>query len=198
MQAETTFLNRIFSLASPTWSVHLSPDLMPGSVGVATHNAYLYAVDTRTAWVAAGAIQPEHFLLASKWAASNGMAPTALADAVGQSIAKLGASRPAADAPEVRQCMELVAAALVHTRTFDQVRHTQDLSGHWVYVAYGMRDGSTITRPMFFRVPTVGLLPTPELLAKVRTVVQLDREPSTNVGRMLKAAGGAVLAKSFR
>ena len=198
MQNERTFFERLTSTALPGWDVKLQPHLQPGQMDLASYDVHIYVVDTSTGWTAAGAMQTSGFAAAARIPAETGLTLENVTDMAAKSITALGREQPAADAPDLVQCIQLTAAALTGTQTFDQVRASADLSGHWVYVAYRMHDASTIARPVFFRTKAPGFLPVEGLYQVVRQIVSQDgRSSGSTVGRMLKRAGGPILDRKF-
>lgn len=199
MNQEQTFFERLAGTTLPDWDVKLQPHMQPGQMNLASYDVQIYVVDTSTGWTGAGAMQASGFAAAARLPAGTGQSLEDVTDMAGKSITMLGRDQPEAGAPDLAQCIQLTAAALSGTQTFDQVRATADLSGHWVYVAYRMHDASTIARPVFFRSRTTGFLPIDALYQVVRQVVSQDsKSASSTVGRMLKRAGGPILDARFK
>ena len=198
MHHEKDFFERLAATALPGWDIKLQPHLQPGQMDLASYDVHIYVVDTSTGWTAAGAMQTSGFSAAARLPAETGLTLENVTDMATKSITELGREQPAADAPAVVQCIQLTAAALTGTQTFDQVRASADLSGHWVYVAYRMHYASTISRPVFFRTKAPWFLPVEGLYQGVRHIVAQDgRSSSSTVGRMLKRAGGPILDARF-
>ena len=198
MGHEKFFFERLAGTALPGWDIKLQPHLQPGQMDLASYDVHIYVVDTSTGWTGAGALQASGFAAAARLPADIGLSQEDVADLAARSITMLGGLQPVAGAPDLTQCIQLTAAALTGTQTFDQVRASADLSGHWVYVAYRMHDASTIARPVFFRSRAPGFLPVDALYQVVRQVVSQDRQSSTSaVGRMLKRAGRPILDARF-
>ena len=199
MNKEERFFERLAGIALPGWDVKLQPHMKPGQMDLASYDAHIYVLDTSTGWTGAGAMQASGFAAAARLPAETGLTLEDVTDMAGKSITMLGRDQPEAGAPDLAKCLQLTAAALTGTQTFDQVRATADLSGHWVYVAYRMHDASTIARPVFFRSRTTGFLPIDALYQVVRQVVSQDsKSASSTVGRMLKRAGGPILDARFK
>ena len=198
MNHEKDFFERLAGTALPGWDVKLQPHMQPGQMDLASYDAYIYVVDTSTGWTGAGAMQTSGFAAAARLPAETGLTLENVTDLAARSITMLGRDQPAADAPDLIQCIQLTAAALTGTQTFEQVRASADLSGHWAYVAYRMLDASTIARPVFFRSRSTGFLPMDALYQVVRQIVSQDgRSSNSAVGRMLKRAGGPILDRKF-
>lgn len=198
MGHEKDFFERLAGTALPGWDIKLQPHMQPGQMDLASYDVHIYVVDTSTGWTGAGAMQASGFAAAARLPADIGLCLRDVTDLAGKSITMLGRDQPAAGAPDLAQCIQLTAAALTGTQTFDQVRAGGDLSGHWVYVAYRMHDASTIARPVFFRSRSTGFLPVDALYQVIRQIVSQDGgSSSSTVGRMLKRAGGPILAGKF-
>lgn len=199
MNREERFFERLAGIALPGWDVKLQPHMKPGQMDLASYDAHIYVLDTSTGWTGAGAMQASGFAAAARLPAETGLTLENVTDMAGKAITMLGRDQPDAGAPDLAQCLQLTAAALTGTQTFDQVRATADLSGHWVYVAYRMHDASTIARPVFFRSRSTGFVPVDALYQVVRQVVSQDsKSTSSAVGRMLRRAGGAILDARFK
>ena len=198
MNKEQAFFEGITGAALPGWDVKLQPHMLPGQMDLASYTARVYLVATSSGWTAAGVLQPSGFAAIAQAHKDAGLTMERVTDMAGQCLNKLGREQPAADSPDVAQGIELIASALTGTQTFTTVKPT-GLDGHWVYIGYQMLDGSTICRPGFFRTHESGFV-TPEALQHyVRQVVahDLGNDQST-VGRMIKRAGGAIIAPQFK
>lgn len=198
MNAEHHFFKHLAETTLPGWDIRLQPHMQPGSMDLASYDARIYVVDTSTGWTASGVMKASSFKDAGQTPARLKLSMDQVKDLAASSITRLGCEQAEADAPEVARCIELTAAALTGTHTFDQVHASADLSGHWIYIAYRMHDASTVARPVFFRTEATGVLP-PEAIAQVvRQVVAQDNSArSSHVGQMIRRAGGAILSKQF-
>ncbi len=194
---EKRFFEQIAQTSNEGWTLKLAAHLTPGEMNLSDYNALLYVVDTSTGWTGAGAITVDGFGLARASAQASGWTTDQMADSTGALISKLGREGAPHDSPELAQCLQVMAAALTDTQTFEIAKPT-GLDGHWVYIGYRMLDGSTICRPLFFRSGGQGFIP-PEALTDVvrRVVVQDTKATNSTVGRMLKRAGGALLAEIY-
>ena len=99
-------------------------------MNLASYDVQIYVVDTSTGWTGAGAMQASGFAAAARLPAETGLTLENVTDMAGKSITMLGRDQPEAGAPDLAKCLQLTAAALTGTQTFDQVRATADLSGH--------------------------------------------------------------------
>ena len=195
MENEKRFFEQVAQAANAGWSLKLAPELSPGDMNLSQYAARLYVVDTSTGW--AGAISVDGFALARASAKASGWTTDQMADSTGALISKLGREDAPNDSPELVQCLQVMAAALTGTQTFEVAKPT-GLDGHWLYIGYRMLDGSTICRPLFFRSHGLGFVPPEALTDVVRRVVAQDtRTPTSTVGRMLKRSGGALLAEAY-
>jgi hypothetical protein len=194
---EKRFFEQIAQTSNEGWTLKLAAHLKPGEMNLSDYTALLYVVDTSTGWTGAGAITVEGFALARASAQASGWTTDQMADSTGALISKLGREDAPHDSPELAQCLQVMAAALTGTQTFE-IAKPSGLDGHWVYIGYRMLDGSTICRPLFFRSGGQGFIP-PEALTDVvrRVVVQDTKATSSTVGRMLKRSGGALLAEIY-
>jgi hypothetical protein len=194
---EKRFFEQIAHTSNEGWTLKLAAHLTPGEMNLSDYTALLYVVDTSTGWAGAGAMAVDGFALALASAKASGWTTDQMADSTGALISKLGRESAPHDSPELAQCLQVMAAALTGTQTFE-IAKPNGLDGHWVYIGYRMLDGSTICRPLFFRSGGQGFIP-PEALTDVvrRVVVQDTKATGSTVGRMLKRAGGALLAEIY-
>jgi hypothetical protein len=191
---EKRFFEQAAQTANAGWTLKLAAHLTPGTMNLSDYTALLYVVDTSTGWTGAGAITVDGFALARASAQASGWTADQMADSTGALISKLGRENAPHDSPRLTQCLQVMAAALTNTQAFEIAKPT-GLDGHWLYIGYRMLDGSTISRPMFFRSGAPGFISPDALTDVVRRVVAQDtKATSSNVGRMLKASGGALLA----
>lgn len=198
MKKEQAFFEQMTEAALPGWTVKLQGHMQPGQMDLASYTARLYLVATSSGWTAAGIMQPSGFAQLAQGHTAAGLSLERVTDMAGQTLTKLGREQPEADAPEVAQCIELVASALTGTQTFTTVKPT-GLDGHWIYIGYLMHDGSTICRPGFFRTHETGFVQPEALQHYVRQVVAHDLgNAQSSVGRMIKRAGGAIIAPQFK
>jgi hypothetical protein len=199
MSNEHRFFESCAAAASPDWSIKLDTKLQPGQIDLASRTVRLYLVDTSSDWTAAGAFAPSGFAQAASAARAVGLRGSALADAAGQMIGSLGKA-DLHDAQALERCLQLVAAALTATRTYELMLSQQkSLAGHWVYIAYRGHDASITCRPVYFSGHEIGFVSTTDLANIVRQIVSQDlRTPGGSVSQMLKKAGGAILASCYK
>jgi len=194
---EKRFFESLIVVDSAGWTVRLEPHMQPGSMDLATYSARLYVVDSSTGWTGAGAMQPVGFADAAERARAAGFTIDQMAESVGAMISKLGREQVRAGDPQIGDCLQLMAAALTGTQTFE-IAKGRGLDGHFMYVGYRMLDGSTISRPMFFSGGPAGFVGPDTITDMVRRVVVQDHKtPDSTVGRMLKKSGGALLAEIY-
>ncbi len=199
MKHEHRFFESCAAALSPDWCVKLNDKLTPGAINLASYTARLYLVDTLNGWTIGGAFAPSDFGLAAKSAKEAGFDREAVANAAGNLLAELSQSVEQ-DSARVDQCLQLVAAALTSTKCFQAVTEQgRGLAGHWVYLAYHGRDKTVTCRPVYLNADTPGFIQTDALMALLRQVVKQDTcAPGGAVARMLRRAGGAILAPAFR
>lgn len=198
MTNEQSFFQHLAGLSSPGWDVRLSDQLHAPGIDLAGRSVRLYLVDTSTGWTAAGAFAPPGFALAAGAAKALGLQGTGLADAAGQALGHVGRSQAGQD-QRLEQALQLAAAALSCTQTFKIVAAKGDgLGGHWVYMGYRGHDASMTCRPLFFSNHEPGFVAPEALASMLRQVVQQDLAPGSSVARLLKKAGGVLLAPAFK
>jgi hypothetical protein len=198
MTNEHRFFERLAGLASPAWDVQLSDKLHAPGLDLAGRSVRLYLVDTSTSWTAAGAFAPAGFALAADAAKASGLQGSKLADAAGQALGQLGRTQPG-PGDHLEKGLQLAAAALTNTQTFQLVTGKgRGLAGHWVYMAYRGHDASITCRPLYFNAHEMGFVPPEALYSMVRQVVRQDLAPGSSVAKLLKRAGGALLAPMFK
>ena len=198
MKAQRSFFEQIGTSVSPGWSVRLAQDLQPGNFEIFTHSVRLYLIDTSSGWVGAGGLTEESFMLVHEQAQEMQRRRKPVASMAGQLLARLGASRPEAGAPELVEGLAMAALAMTLTTCFKKVRHV-GCRGHWLYIGYRGHDASMVCRPVFLFAQDPLFMATDSLMQTVREVVRMDLEnPFGSVSLELKRAGGSVLAEMFR
>jgi hypothetical protein len=198
MKKERAFFEQLAGAALPGWDVKLQPNMTPGQMDLASYTARIYLVDTSTGWTAAGALQPSGFAGLRAHFEALRLDIGTVTDMAGQAVSQLGRDQPAPGSPDIGKGIELVAAALTGTQTFKTVQ-ASGLDGHWVYIGYRMHDASTICRPGFFRTGAPGFVEPGALTHYVRQVMAHDlTSPPSSVSKMLKRAGGAIIAPEFK
>lgn len=199
MSKEHRFFESCAAAISPDWCVLLNDQMPLGQLDLASRTVRVYLVDTSTGWVTAGAFTPASFGLAADAARSAGLQGDDLADAAGARLGQLGQAAPVGGT-EVDRCLQLVAAALANTWTFQLMKaQSKGPAGHWVYLAYRGHDASITCRPIYFGTHEAGFAPAGALADLVRQVVKQDTQtPASNVAQMLKKAGGAILADAYK
>lgn len=194
---EKRFFEQVAQTANAGWTLKLAGYLTPGGMNLSDYTALLYVVDTSTGWTGAGAMTVDGFALARASAQASGGTTEQMADSTGTLISKLGREDAPHDSPELAQCLQVMAAALTGTQTFEIAKPT-GLDGHWVYIGYGCWTAPPFAARCFSEVGGQGFIP-PEALSDVvrRVVVQDTKATGSTVGRMLKRAGGALLAEIY-
>ena len=122
MGHEKDFFERLASTALPGWDIKLQPHMEPGQMDLASYDVHIYVVDTSTGWTGAGSMQASGFAAAARLPADIGLSLGDVPDLAAKAITVLGGVQPEAWAPDLAQCIQLTAAALTGTLTFDQVR----------------------------------------------------------------------------
>lgn len=87
--------------------------------------------------------------------------------------------------------LKLLAASATYTRIIES--NPEGLAGHWMLILYRLKDGSYLTRPMFWTTPedTQPLLTPQELHLQVTTALRFDQGArETGIGRRIAQGGG--------
>ena len=197
MSKEKAFFEQMASEASGGWDIKFSDHLQPGELHLGRFQARLYLVDTSNGWTAGGAMAPQNFEDARQMAKTAGINPNDLLDMAGHVVSQLSKRRATSSDPEMIPAFQLIAATLTSTKTFQMVPPEQR-NGHWASVVYQGKDGSIISRPVYFAGDEPGLC-SPEMLEQMtRQVVAHDMRPGTAVYEAMRKAGGVRLAPALR
>jgi hypothetical protein len=197
---ERALFEFIASASTPGWQIKLQDGLDVGSAnGLAAQDVFVYGVDTKTGWIGAVSMTQANFEQARKDAQS--IVPRNLVfDCAGEFIKDEGLANSNADDPSMLNCMKAVVYALTTTQTFNQVRqlNPDGLAGHWVYLIYQTRRGSTVGRPGFF-TGGKGFMLTPLLEKNISRIIEIDFNPSKRLQAAIAvdSAGGAVIHSNF-
>lgn len=109
-------------------------------------------------------------------------------------------SEPVSLADPMRQreafdaALMLLAASATYNRIIES--NPEGLAGHWMLILYRLKDGSYLTRPMFWETArdTQPLLTPQELHLQVTTAVRFDQGArETGIGRRIAQGGGLEL-----
>lgn len=190
----------IASASTPGWQIKLQNGLDVGTAnGLSAQDVFVYGVDTKTGWIGAVSLTQANFEQAHKDAQA--IHPRTLAlDCAGEFIKAEGLTNSNADDPSMLNCMKSVVYALTTTQTFQQVRqlNPDGLAGHWVYLIYQTRTGSTVGHPGFF-TGGKGFLLTPLLLENISRIIEIDFNPAKKLQAAIAvdSAGGATIHSKF-
>lgn len=197
MKQEKSFFERMASQASGGWDIHFSEHLSPGELHLGRFQARLYLVDTSNGWTAAGAMAAQNFEDARQMAMTTGLSQSNLLDMAGHVIAQLSKRRATSSDPDMIPAIQLIAATLTGSKTYQMVPPDQR-GGHWASVVYQGKDGSIISRPVYFAGDKPGLCSPEQLEQMTRQVVAHDMRPGTAVYEAMRKAGGVRLAAELR
>ena len=199
-QNEQKLWGMIANLTSPGWNVKVSDDPEGEKFGLSKLDAYIYIVDTSTGWIGAGSLQPHHIQKIhddlDKDAASNPDVKNQVKDHAGLLTLKHGAIGSTSN-DDLDDALVASVAALSATATFEAVRKTGSLAGHWINITYKMMDGASISRPAFLRVNYPGFCKPEELNEFIKKIVSSDTDATANTSAamMIRQCGGAILKK---
>ena len=197
MKNEKAFWEACNNTRSPGWDAKLSDHMTPGGMNLSQYDVYVYAIDMSTGWIAGGSLRSSEMESIYLDLSKPGVDRKSIQDEAGQLIILYGQSFPGSGSPETQACIAASVRAMTVTQTC-KITRQKGLDGHWIYTAYKMRDGSIVTRPVFFRHPISGFAPPDELKNVIRQVFIKDTtDTSTAVYQQLKAAGGAVVSSEF-
>ncbi len=199
MKAERKLFEDLIASATSGWDVEISPSLDLGGVGLAAFSTRFYLVDTQHGWAFAASVKPDVFGDAATLVRAGKLSIKDATNNLGGAILGLGEQSLCPSKPDqslLEAATMACAVYLLGTSTFEQAKVFNG-EGHWIVLAYKMRDGTSILRPVFFKDDSLSYLSYTDLKGLVRQVTALDLSgPGTNVGRMIQACGGAVLSSS--
>lgn len=197
MNNEKRFFEGLFAAANPDWKTNPTPGIALGPL--ASYETFIYVVDVRTGWTAAGATSQKAFanikVSFEKTLAQPGASLRALTGLAANQTAEAASMNAAVDSPEALECVSTVGCALVTTRTFDLVKEaTGGLAGHWAYLVYSTPQGEFLGRPAYASDPHGCLMSVDSLRDLIVQTVWHDTcKAGTAVGRQLADCGGAIL-----
>ena len=199
MKSESRFWNNTLESLNPGWVVSLDPRHPIGDGSLASYDAFVYVVDTSTAWMVAGALPGREMLRAAGDAsATPDMAALVLSGVAGM-IAELGKGRPEAGSQNAQHAVTAAVLAITQQSLFERVRAACNgqVSGHWFYLVYRLRNGDLLGRAVYLRQEGKGLASQDDCRGVVLQTMQRDRDPASNVGKSIAEGGGLVLAPEF-
>lgn len=195
MSKEKSFFEKMASEASGGWDIMFSDHLQPGELYLGRYQARLYLVDTSNGWTAGGAMAAQNFEDARRMAQTAGIRPNDLLDMAGHVSTQLSKRRASSSDPDMIPAFQLIAAT--GTKTYQMVP-PDERNGHWASVVYQGKDGSVISRPVYFGGDKPGLCSPEQLEQMTRQVVAHDMRPGTAVYEAMRQAGGVRLAPKLR
>lgn len=197
MKNEKVFWESCNNTRSPGWDAKLSDHLTPGNMNLSDYDVYVYAIDTSTGWIAGGSLKSSEMKSIHLELSKSGLNKKHAQDEAGRLIILHGKSFPSAESAETQACISASVRALTSTQTYN-LALPGGLDGHWIYMAYKMRDDSIVTRPVFFKHPSSGFVPPEDLKNVMRKVFIKDTtDENTSVYQQLKASGGIITSSEF-
>jgi hypothetical protein len=200
MQNEQIFWHDLLATANPGWNIHIDPRHPVGTGMLASNDVMVYLVDCGTGWMTAAALPSSEMRRAAADAAAQPDLRDMVRSGAVEALVELGKSRPDAQSAEAREALLLAVLALTQLSLYQTVLKAcgGHLRGHWFYVAYPLRSGTALGRGFFAGKDTNQFMSREQCLAAVRTTLQHDRSPTSNVGSQIAAGGGPVLAEEFQ
>lgn len=194
----------VLSTVNPGWRLSLGDAARSGRPEFAQLTAAIYLVDTSSDWRLAGMTEPSDMLAIEQRIRSGEIDGKRIADAAGWCV--LDNSRPGTrehdrdEAANAEFAIKLAVGALVQTRCYELAKAGPcGLSGHWMYLVYRMRDGSSVARPAMapVRATPFSLMEPSMLEASIARIVHADTSAAahtSSIARRLHESGGAILA----
>lgn len=197
MKNEKNFWEQFANNSNPDWNVKLAQHLELGGSSLSEHDVYVYAVDTSTGWIGAGAMTSANMqFMHDRIHAEPNMKKTVM-DTAGIVILKNGQDSPEAGSEKAQECILAATSALTLTGTFETASRN-GLAGHWLYITYKMNDGSFLGRPVYFHQPESGFAPMSIIKNILEQVIKQDTtNENTSVNKMMVRSGGAILAPEY-
>jgi hypothetical protein len=183
MKNENNFFKALEHVDKSDWKVKFQDGIPLAEMGAYT--ACIYLLDSSSGWIGAGCIKPEDFGSIAALYKSYDLDQEQISDMVGQAILALGENRSTNEDPMLAQAVQLAAAAFTGTQTF-ALASKKTLAGHWIYLTYKVRNGSILTRPIYFNSLSPGFIKNKDLLSA-----------ESSVGRALASGGGADISPIF-
>ncbi|HWS26423.1 MAG TPA: hypothetical protein VN259_07615 [Xanthomonadales bacterium] len=195
----------VFATMNPGWTIALGDKAQGGTPGCARLTAAVYLVDTSSSWRIAGLVRPEDMLHIESQIRCGAIPADKVKNAAGWCV--LENARPHRDADQherdnpadAEHAVKLAIGALVQTQCYEQAKAGPGLAGHWLYLVYRMRDGSSVARPAMLPVRTTpfALMDPSMLEACISRIVYADTSASaatSSIAKRLQESGGAILA----
>ncbi len=196
-ESEDRFWSEVANQLNPDWEVHMGAG--ETRVPLAAQDTFLYLFDTSTMWVAAGATQASEMLRARRQVQKLKLEPALVAGLAGQVILDCGAAALPADHPDARRAMTAAICSITATATWSAVMdRIGSPAGHWIWMAYRLRDGDTLGRPVYGQGPR-SFMQQEDLHRSVRTALVSDLgNPHSSVNQRVRAGGGAALCPTLQ
>ena len=199
MNSEHKFWENILDTSNPGWSTKITPGWLEDQK-LSDLTVYSYIVDTSNGWTVVGGLTPDKFK--EVWAHYKEVPKKAVNKFLDEIHSTLLAASDANAQPGSELAMNACVMAMMSicdTGTFELARQSQpSLKGHWISVLYRTKDGACLRRPAYtFGDGGAQPLDPAELYGAIQQIIDIDRNPRTNVGKQIQAAGGAKIHAGF-
>lgn len=194
---EHKFWTNVVQQVNPGWNIQLDSDNAAQDL-LSTHDTFVYLVDTSTMWVAAGATKSSELLHARRQLTKSKLNSGMVAGAAGNAILDCGAVQLAADHSQTHTALTAAIFAITASATWDVVMDRfGSPAGHWIWLAYKLREGDPLGRPIFNQGQRAFLHPD-ALTRSVRAGLSNDlANAQSSVNKRVRAGGGAELSESI-
>ena len=194
MNNENKFWADIAAQLNPDWNLSPGRHLPTGSAVRAGFDAYVYLIDTSTAWVIAANVRSQDMRNAKAVMKQSKRSEHELMKSATGLIRNCADRQCGHESPEATDAMTGAVCALALTQTYQiALASNEGLAGHWLYVLYRLRDGTAIGRPALVRLGANGFMPVDVLQSLWRNIVEQDTRPGSSVARTISQGGGARL-----
>lgn len=197
---EIKFWEAITGEENPDWTIRFPDGHNPAEGNLSKFTARIYAIDTSSDWISAGAITPDNFRKSREILMIDKSAQELVIHGAAAFVSEVSKMGAVAGDPILDQCLASVVAALSTTKTFE-TGEAFKLEGHWLYVVYRMQDGKTLTgRPIAIPSPGTSFLDIQALRSLVQNVINYDLSngSKTSVGSIIQKCGGLILADLYK
>ena len=199
-QAERSFFEEILSFESQGWRVAIPDSAVPGTLNLGDLSVHVYVVDVPGGQFWRGAISPADFQNTIAHCAAQGSTNSSRVIAAVERMRRYESFAEGEDRL-VQEIVTLGAWAFAGSRTLELAQEKHSLSGHWIMVYYGTRNGNYINRPVYVSQSTggEGPMPPPTLLSLIKQIVSADtQDMGSAIAVALDNDGGAEIHERFR
>ncbi|MBI2770348.1 MAG: hypothetical protein HYX47_12050 [Burkholderiales bacterium] len=191
-EGEDRFWLEVANQLNPDWHVHMGDGA--ARIPLAQQDTFLYMFDTSTMWVAAGVTMASEMLRARRQLQGLKLEPGLVAGLAGEAILECGKANLPGDHADTQRAMTATICSITATVTWSTVMdRIGSPAGHWIWMAYRLRDGDTLGRPVFGQGPRA-FMQQSDVHRSVRTALLADLgNPRSSVNQRVTAGGGANL-----